>query len=125
MKVREALVAGGSSSGDSATAQNWVFPSTLKGADSTPIDYYIYDLADGVVNMPTGKGAWLLTNVIQFVRQRNFRYVKLSEIHHFIHQQNITVPNFPGLASEYSSAVNIDKEVTGEIFGTLGPGIVS
>lgn len=125
MKVREAMMTEGPPSGDSAAAQNWMFPPKLTGADATPIDYYIYDLADGVVNMPTGKGAWLLTAVIQFARQNNFRYVKLSEIHHFIHQKNITVPNFGELASEYNSSANIDKEVTKEIFGSLSPGTIS
>jgi GNAT superfamily N-acetyltransferase len=59
-----------------------------------PFDYYVYDLAEGVQanRLPIGKGAQLLTHVIEHVRVTGNRDLLLSEVVDYARQQGIVVP---------------------------------
>jgi hypothetical protein len=79
------------------TAKTWAFPKLL-GMDAQPIDYFLVDLADGVVHWPLFSGAHLFTRVIRFAVDRGYRYVRLSQIHDFIRDFNLRLPLLPAMA---------------------------
>lgn len=63
--------------------------------DLRPHDVFVGDLAEGVRHHPTGKGAQLLTRVVQHVLAHEDPYgtrVKLSELMDYATRHGITVP---------------------------------
>jgi hypothetical protein len=66
------------------TCANWAPYPKLQGNEATPIDYYLVDLADGVVNWPEGNGARLLTRAVQHAIKHGHRYVRISQIRQFL-----------------------------------------
>jgi hypothetical protein len=85
---------------DLLTPEHWTFLSELRSSKLTPVDYYIVDLAEGVVHMPFGEGAWILTRTVAYAIEHGYRYVKLSQIHDFIREHNIQPPLNPTMAHE-------------------------
>ncbi|KAF2649625.1 hypothetical protein K491DRAFT_721515 [Lophiostoma macrostomum CBS 122681] len=65
---------------------NWTPYPKLQGNDAILVDYYLVDLVDGVVNMPEGNGARLLTRAVRFAVDHNHRYVKMSQIPEFLQE---------------------------------------
>ncbi|KAH4070922.1 hypothetical protein HBI70_209780 [Parastagonospora nodorum] len=59
-----------------------------------PFDYYVHDLAEGVQDdhHPTGKGAQLLTHVIEHVREVGDHDLLLSGVVEYAQQHDIVVP---------------------------------
>ena len=59
-----------------------------------PFDYYVHDLAEGVQDdhHPTGKGAQLLTRVIEHVREVGDHDLLLSGVVEYAQQHDIVVP---------------------------------
>ncbi|KAF2818815.1 hypothetical protein CC86DRAFT_413469 [Ophiobolus disseminans] len=76
------------------TAKQWVPHDhrTMHGL----IDYFLVDLSDGVVNMPQGDGARLLTRAIRLALTRKDYHVRLSQVHQYI-RENLLI--FPPLRS--------------------------
>jgi hypothetical protein len=107
---------------DAVTAQQWTFPN-LTGLDSRPIDYYLVDLAEGVVNMPTGNGAWLLTYSIRYAVEHSLDYVKLSQIHDFIRTYNIVPPQDSAMNKANIRAQWIDTVVKSDLAKATPPGL--
>ncbi|KAF2279524.1 uncharacterized protein EI97DRAFT_482034 [Westerdykella ornata] len=73
------------------TPEKWELPK-LSRLEADPIDYFLVDLAEGVVNWPTGSGARLLTRAIRLAQQQGHRYVKLSQIHEFMRVHKVHLP---------------------------------
>jgi len=73
-----------------------------------PFDYYVHDLAEGVQDdrHPTGKGAQLLTRVIQHVREAGDHDLLLSEVVGYAQQHGIVVP----VSDQLAEGLDIDDK---------------
>lgn len=82
------------------TTKGWVLPQAAKGGVyGHPIDHFLVDLAEGLVNWPRGSGARLLTRAVEFAVRHGYRHVKLSQFHNFVHAYQINLPLLPPMAT--------------------------
>ncbi|ORY08805.1 hypothetical protein BCR34DRAFT_603326 [Clohesyomyces aquaticus] len=82
------------------TAERWEMPAHhVIPCERELVDYFLVDLADGVVNWPQGDGARILTHAIWFAVDNDFREVKLSQIHDFIREYGLGLPLLLKMAS--------------------------
>jgi hypothetical protein len=77
------------------TTNGWV-PYTGRYAFGT-IDYFLVDLADGVVNFPEGDGARLLTRAVRLAVAQGHVGVRLSEIQQYIRVNLLIFPPLPSM----------------------------
>jgi hypothetical protein len=87
-----------------------------------PFDFYVSDLFEGVHNdrHPTGKGAQLLSRVIEHVRNTDNADLRLSQVADYARQHSIAVPHqdqlLDDLAAEDEAALERHKDVIGGFY---------
>jgi hypothetical protein len=74
------------------------------------IDYYLVDLADGVVEYPEGDGARLLTRAIELAVTRQENDVRLSGIHEYIRSNLLIFLVLPSLFDEMMAGRHPDRK---------------
>tara|TARA_R110002003_G_scaffold105_1_gene8726 strand:- start:6311 stop:7363 length:1053 start_codon:yes stop_codon:yes gene_type:complete len=72
------------------------------------IDYFLVDLADGLVRFPSGEGARLLTRAVRLAVARADRYVKLSEVQQYIRENLLIFPSLPSLLGQVMAGQHPD-----------------
>jgi hypothetical protein len=88
------------------TAKGWV---PREKQDPKEIDYYLVDLADGVVRYPEGDGARLITRAIKLAVARKDTHVRLSGIHQYIRANLLIFPMMSSMLQEMMLGRHADK----------------
>ncbi|RAR11781.1 hypothetical protein DDE83_004378 [Stemphylium lycopersici] len=89
-----------------ASLQSNSTESGLKAPNNNLHDYFLFHMGDGVVRPPTGRGAQMLTRVIEHIRNvTGDRNVQLSQAATYARTHGITVP-----AEEQMDFKNLDAE---------------
>jgi hypothetical protein len=87
-----------------------------------PFDFYVSDLPEGVHKdrHPTGKGAQLLSRVIEHVRNTDSYDLRLSQVADYARRHSIAVPHqdqlLDDLAAEDEAALERHKDVIGDFY---------
>jgi hypothetical protein len=74
------------------------------------VDYFLVDLADGVVHLPEGEGARLLTRAIRLALNRGDYNVKLSQTRQYIRENLLMFPSLPSLVGQMRAGRHPDTE---------------
>ena len=89
------------------TAKDWV-PFAHRSTFVGPIDYFLVDLSDGVVNLPQGVGARLLTRAIRLALVRGDYDIKLSQIHQYVRENLLIFPPLPSMVGQMMAGKHPD-----------------
>jgi hypothetical protein len=88
------------------TTKGWV-PHEERYARDV-VDYFLVDLADGIVNFPDGNGARLLTRAVRTAIARGDTEVKLSQIHHYIRSNLLIFPPMQSMVAQMKAGTHPD-----------------
>ena len=73
--------------------KDWLPPSQIGGHEVHLIqDYFLVDLAEGLVKWPTGSGARILTRAVQTAVHYGHRHIRLSQLGQYVRDAEINRP---------------------------------
>jgi hypothetical protein len=83
----------------------------LGGIHNVLEDYRLVDLADGVVNMPTGDDRRLVTTAIEHAMTHGNSDVRLSQFHAYVRDNHLDQIYFPPMLRGRANADRIAKDL--------------